>query len=474
MRHPSHGHTAVVVGGGITGLVAARRLALSGLRVTLVEGGARLGGQVHTVDFAGRAVDVGAEALHLGAPSVRRLLDELGLTDDVVTSRPGASLLWVGGRLRPLPAGVGPAGPTRLRPVLSSGVMSLRGLGRAGLEPLATQFMPALAADADTSVGGFLAARFGREVTDRLVDPLLGSLHAGDIEQLSLRACVPSLVGPASERRSIILRRRGPARAGGSSLTFASFTGGLRVLVDRLVAGCDVDVRMGLRAVGLDRVDGQLCLQLSGGEHLDADAVVLAVPSAAALGLLDGAAPMAARRLEQTRSARVATTLMSFDRRATEPLRAFRGTGLLVPSSSGLLLKAMTHLSRKWPQLDDGKTTLVRVSAGRSGDATIDRLDDDALVPRLRAELEQLTGLTATPDAVHVQRWTDGLPQLTVGHRARIQTARDDLARELPGAVLAGASYDGIGLAACISSAEAAASAVLEDPNLLNQSRSLT
>ena len=471
-----HRPTVVVVGAGITGLVAARRLAHAGCEVTLVEASDRVGGQVRTVEFAGHAVDVGAEALHLASPAARCLVDEVGLSHDVVGARPGTTLLWTSGRLRPLPAGVGPAGPTRLRPVLSSRVMSLRGLGRASLEPLTAHVAAPLAPESDTSVGAFLETRFGREVADRLVDPLLGSLHAGDIDELSLRACAPSLVGPASERRSILLRRRSAPATGpttGPAPAFASFADGLRVLTDRLRDDADVTVRLGRAVVGLERLGDRYELHLSDGDRLEADAVVLALPASGAATVLAGTAASVAQRLRQVETAGVATVVLALDRGATDDLRAFRANGVLVPSRAGLLLKAMTHLTRKWPHLDDGRTTLVRLSAGRFGDETLDEVDDEQLVGRLLADLHELTGLTAQPRAVHVERWPGGMPQQTVGHRARVRSLRDDL-HELAGLTLAGASYDGIGLAACVASAQEATEATLTHLSHRTQTRSLT
>ncbi len=475
MREP-HPRHVVVVGGGITGLVAARRLARAGCQITLLEGADRVGGQVKTVEFAGVPVDVGAEALHLAAPDARRLVDELGLRERIVGSVPGTTLVWVAGRLRPLPAGLGPAGPTRLRPVVTSRVMTVRGLGRAGLEPLAARVQPALGDDADTSVGAFLSTRFGHELTDRLIDPLLGGLHAGDIDRLSLRACAPSLVDSASQRRSLILRRRRAVASGRPETPmFASFSEGLSVLTHTLVADSGgTEVRTGRRVLSLTRQDNRYRLHLSTGEELEADAVLLALPAGAAAPVLADAAPTAAQQLTRVETASVATVVLSLDRQETRDLRAFQGTGLLVPSSAGLLLKAMTHLSRKWQHLDDGRTTLVRVSAGRFGDSTVAELDDESLVTRLLADLGELTGFTGTPAAVHVERWPDAMPQLTVGHRARAQLVRDDLAHVLPGVAVAGASYDGVGLAACISSAEVAAAALLTHLTQLDETRSLT
>ncbi|WP_353509383.1 protoporphyrinogen oxidase [Intrasporangium sp.] len=473
MTEPHRPDRIVVAGGGITGLVAARRLALAGHEVTVVEQDDRLGGQVHTVRVGSRWVDVGAEALHLGGPTARHLVEELGLADTVVGSRPGQSWLWTGRGLRALPSGVTPSGPTRLRPVATSGVMSVRGLSRAGLEPIVARVRPALAPDEDVSVGEFVSGRFGSEVTQRFIDPLLGSLHAGDVHRLSLRACAPGLVDAATQRRSLVRRRPMPSGHRGSSPAlpmFATWTGGLRTLTDALLKDLPVTVRMGSQVrdltvtpagytVGVVGVGGVMDAT-GAGEQLPVDAVVLALPAGAAAPLIAPHSPHAAGLLECAEVAKVATVVLGFDRSATKDLRVFGGTGVLLPSTSGMLLKAATHLSRKWPQFAEDGSCLVRLSAGRSGDDRLDELTDDELVRQLVAEFHTVTGLDAPAEVLHVQRWSDGLPQLRVGHHARLATLRADLARALPGVVVAGSAYEGLGLVSCIASGEAAAAAV--------------
>ena len=470
MSAPIPGHPVVaVVGGGITGLTAARRLAQQGLQVVLLEGADRLGGQVRTLDLAGRHVDVGAEALHLASPSTRRLIDELGLGADVIGARAGTSWIWTPRGRRQLPAGVGPAGPTRLRPVLGSGVMTLTGLLRAALEPLMAGLRRPLPTDDDTdmSVGGFVTSRFGGQVTDRFVDPLLGGLHAGDVNALSLRACAPSLVPAATSRRSLVLRRppAPPARPAGSAapIMFASWPGGLSMLTKALLRDVQVDVRLGARVTALRHDDDGYQLDVAGQPPVSADAVILAIPSAAAATLVQPFASRAGDLLKQQRSARIATVVLGFPRERVSSLPALRGNGILVPSSTGTLLKAVTHLSTKWPHLDDSDTYLVRVSAGRDGSDEITRLDDDELVRRLLADLRRFTGIDAEPTLVHVQRWDSGLPQLHVGHLERLRSVREELAATIPGVHLAGAAYEGVGLTSCLTSGQQAADAVITD-----------
>lgn len=502
----------VVVGGGLTGLAAARRLARGGARVTLVEASTRLGGQVRTLDLpgAGTPIDVGAEAMHTGAPETESLLDELGLRSSMVLARSGESWLWTPAGRRRLPEGVGPAGPTRLRPVLRSGVMTLPGMARAGLEPAFARLRrpPAVGPGQDVAVGDFVAGRFGRQVVDRFVDPLLGGLHSGDVRTLSLRATTPSLVAAATSGRSLMpvrlrdlpgqararLSRRprgrheaprttgasGPnvgARKSPPAMWFLSWPGGLRTVLDALLADVSVDVRTGTLVTALLRgeADAASCaetpsspsyrLRLQTGattQLLPADGVVLAVPSWASRRLLAGLAPRAADTLAATRVASTATVVLGFAREDVAGLPAFEGNGLLVGSRTGTLLKAITNLSAKWPQYADEELFWVRLSAGRAGADLVTPLTDAELVDHLRRDLRSFTGLDAAPRVVHVERWRRGLPQLTVGHVDRVESVRAELAACCPGVALAGASYDGIGLAACLGSARRAAASVLD------------
>jgi oxygen-dependent protoporphyrinogen oxidase len=449
-----------VVGGGITGLTAARSLARRGAAVSLYEAGALLGGQIRTVTVAGHRVDVGAEALHLASPAVRALIDQLGVAGNVVTARPGRSWIWTGDRLRRLPAGVGPAGPTRRAPVLSARVLSPRGLARAAVEPL----VPRTAAHRDgrdVAVGALVASRFGRQVADRLVDPLLGNLHAGDVSRLSVRATTPQLAAQAARHRSLLLARR--PRGRGASPSFVSFTGGLTTLTEALLADVAVEVHLGAPVASITRTGHRYRVVLaagpgSGGAR-DHDAVVLAVPFDAAADLLGPMALGAAARLTAMRSASVVTVVAAYPRGVADATPALAASGVLVTSSAGRLLKAATFLTRKWPHLDDPDVFLVRLSAGRAGSTEVSGLSDDELVERLHADLADATGLAAGPTATLVTRWPRALAQLEVGHVERTEAIRHQL-RGLPGLVLAGASYEGLGIAACIGSGERAAETV--------------
>jgi oxygen-dependent protoporphyrinogen oxidase len=455
MIDPNRPHVAVI-GGGISGLVAARAVARAGMQVTVVEAGSALGGQIRTVDFAGSRVEVGAEALHLGVPAMTALLAELGLDDQVVKARPGSAWLWNGRRLRPLPAGVGPAGPTRIGPVLRARVLSAKGIARAALEPV----LPRTPTDPDVGVGVYIGQRFGREVRDRLVDPVLGALHAGDVDRLSLHAAAPHLAAIASKNRSLLLAHR--ARGKGPAPSFATLTDGLDTLVHALAAEDGVSTLRAtpVRSITIDSSGARSRYEVAVGSNrsLLVDGVVIAVPAAVAVALLAELAPSATAPMAAMNTVSVATVLAAYPRRATSGLQAFDGTGVLVDSSAQRHLKAATFLSRKWGHLDSDHF-LVRMSAGRLGGPDLSVFDDDELAATLHADLAEATGLRAPPLDVHVERWPSAMAQLEVGHTERMATVRSAL-DAFPGLALAGAPFDGVGLAACITSGQRAAASL--------------
>ncbi len=449
----------------MTGLVAARQLSQCGHDVTVFESGDRVGGQIRTEQIAGFPVDVGAEALHMAGPHISALRSELDFGSDEVVANTGTAWIWSGDRLRPLPAGVGPTGPTRLWPVLNSRILSPRGLARAAFEPVIQRTRHS----GDEAVGEVIARRFGREVTDRLVDPLLGSLHAGDVRRLSIRAATPYLASQMAGHRSMILAAR--SRKGTGAPSFVSFNGGLATFTDALLAGTGVALQLNTPVSSLTKGVGGYRLRLS-SERTDLsgraigdgslwDGVVVATPSAVASRILAAPAPAASAGLAELISASVATVVLAFPRSEVEPLVAFGSTGMLVPSGAGRLLKAATFLSRKWPHLSGDDVFLIRMSAGRARSQTLAGMDDEELVRALRADLGDATGLRAAHIAEHVSRWPDALPQLEVGHLDRMATIRRGL-EHLPGVTLAGAAYGGLGIAACVSSGVDAATRLHE------------
>jgi len=440
-----------VVGGGITGLLTAVGLADAGAEVTVLERQDTVGGQIRSTEIGGAIVDVGAESLHTATPGILELLKHLELEGAIIEAHSGPTLVVRGRYLRRLPAGLGPTGPSRLWPVVTSRILNPVGLLRATCEPL----VPWAHHGEDLAVGTYLTARFGAQLTDRLVDPLLGNLHAGDVHRLGLAAALPPLDRVARSHRSLVLSRR--VSHAGSSRRFATLSGGLARITDTLAADRRIDIRCSSTVSCLQRTaDGGYLVLGDNGVLTEVDAVVLAVPAAVAARLIAPQDAPAGLALDRIESASVATVVAGYRRKDVANHPAFLANGLLVPSTTtGRLLKAATFSSRKWPHLNAQDSFLVRMSAGRAGQREIDELDDDELVERLHGDLGELTGLMTAPHLAVVRRWPATMPQLHVGHLDLIASVRIRL-NIRHRIVLAGAAYDGIGIGNCLRSARAA------------------
>jgi oxygen-dependent protoporphyrinogen oxidase len=200
----------------------------------------------------------------------------------------------------------------------------------------------------------------------------------------------------------------------------------------------------------------------------EVDAVVIAVPARIAAKMVRPLSHVATSLLEKVRYASVATVIVAYPRSAIEGLKAFKGTGLLVPSSRKRLLKAATFVSTKWPHMEDPNVVLIRLSCGRANEKAIEKMNDVELVAKLHADLVEATGVKSEPIESHVQRWPNAIPQLEIGHVDLISKIREDLAF-FKGVHLAGSSYDGLGIAACLRSGSKAALECMNDLGIEKQ-----
>jgi oxygen-dependent protoporphyrinogen oxidase len=439
-----------VAGGGITGLAAAWFLRGSA-EVTLFEPH-RVGGKILTSDFGGRRVDEGPDAFITRTPDAVDLCRALGIGDDLVAPATGHASLWARGRLRPLPPNVLGV-PTDLGALWRSGVVSRASVARAALDLV----LPATKLDDDRSLGDVLAARIGRGAALGMVDALLGGIHAGRTEELSIRATAPQLASAVTRHRSLIRglandRRRQAAASPGP--VFLTPPGGVGQLVERLQR------HLG-GAITRRRVE-QISRGADGAWSIDGepfDGVILAVPAPVAAGLVAPHSAAAASELRSIRHSSVVVTTLAY-RSSAMPADRFSGSGFLVPRPEGRLMTACTFGSNKWPHWSGPDTVVVRASAGRDGDERVLDLPDGRIVDMLHAELTEAVGVTEAPVEARVSRWPDAFAQYAPGHLGRVARIERSLAGDAPGIVVAGATYRGVGIPACIASARQAADAL--------------
>ncbi len=430
--------------------------------MTVLEASDTVGGKLALGAVDGVAVELGAESVLARRPEAVRLAERVGLATDVVHPVATGALLWTRGRLRRLPRGQLMGIPVDLRELAAAEILSLRGLARIPLDSV----LPGTDFAGDRSLGAYVASRVGREVVDRLVEPLLGGVYAGHADDLSLDAVLPQLAGAVRVERSLL---RGARRVSGESTTSVSVFAGVRGGLGRLPAavaeasGATVLTRQTVRSVeALDTGWRVVAGSTRSPRPLHADAVVLAVPAVPAARLLDEVAGRAADELRAIPYASVAIVTLLVPRSAVPDLPS--GTGLLVPPIDGRLVKATTFSSQKWgwTGAEDPGVHVIRASVGRYGEEQALQLDDDDLILAVLAELAVALGWPADvrPRASMVTRWGGALPQYLVGHLDRVARIRTDL-QSAPGLVVCGAAYDGVGIPACIASGEAAAGQVL-------------
>ncbi len=463
--HPCADRHVVVVGAGVAGLAAAYALWDAGVRVSVLEQADRPGGKLRLGEVGGVPVDLGAEAMLARRLEGIALARAVGLGGDVVFPATTGATVWTRGEFRPLPRHQVLGVPTGLRTLASTGLLTSSELLRVALD----RVLPRTPLDCDVSVAGYLGARLGPAVVDRLVEPILGGVYAGSADRLSLEATMPQLAAAARAQRSVLAAARA-ARAqlpDSAEPVVASLRGGLgRLPAAVLAAAPGVVVRTGAAVRELRRTPTGWRLTVGaadaggGADALEADAVVLAVPAHPAARLLRDLAPAAAAALGGIEHASVAVVTLAF--RGGDLAVRPPGPGFLVPPVERRAVKAVTYSTTKWGWYaeDHADVTVVRLSLGRHGEDAVLQRDDDELVDLARADLTDVAGIAARPVDSRVTRWGGGLPQYTVGHLGRVTGIRAAV-DSLPGLALCGAAYDGVGVAACVASGRAAAARVL-------------
>ena len=447
-----------VVGGGIAGLAAAREIARRhpDRSVVVLEASDRVGGKLRLAEVGGVTLDVGAESLLARRTEAVALARSVGLADDVVHPATTTARIWSRGDLRPLPRSLMGV-PADLEDLRASGVLSPEGVERVAQEPS----LPPTVLGPDLSVGDLIEQRFGSELLDRVVEPLLGGVYAGHAREISARAAIPQVVALLARDPSLLRAAAHVTATSDDTPVFAGVRGGVGRLPESVAQG--LDVRTGTTARELRRTPEGFRLTL-GSAHspstLDAAAVVVALPPPNAARLLGEVAPVASSTLAEVEVASMAVVTMAF--RASD-LPEVVGSGFLVPPVEGRQVKAATYSFRKWDWVGSAGAAEglvhLRASLGRHREEQALQREDNELVDLALADLGDAVGLRTRPVDWHVQRWGGGLPQYAVGHLDRVARVRSAVA-EVPGLAVCGATYDGVGIPACIASARRAADVV--------------
>jgi oxygen-dependent protoporphyrinogen oxidase len=475
----------IIIGGGVAGLGAAlkvKRAAEAGADVdfVLLERDPRLGGKVMGEIVTGEhgtfIVDGGPDSFLTAKPTIHRIAEEVGVAGDKMPTDESRkrTLILKKGRLYPMPDGVMQFAPTKFVPFATTGLFSWPGKVRAGMDLFIPKKKLKPGEVNDESLEHFIVRRMGREILDRLAEPLVGGVHGSAPGEMSLAATFPNLLemeqkygcmikGFLAQRRMVEeMRRKNPPDPKNPRTFFTAFKGGLHELTEAMadVAGRD-SLHTGAEVASIVRsADGAWTVTLADGNEVAGDAVIVATEAWAAEPLVRPFDTEMADALAAIPASSSATVSFAFDEdRIGVDMNAF---GVLCPAIEHVRLLAVTYSSTKWPGRAPKGKVLLRAFVGGPQNQEIMKESDEALTAIALSELRSVLGIAPDVEPLFSRffRWTHGMPQYSLGHLDRVALIEERCART-PGLALAGGAYRGVGLPNCVDSGEAAVSKVL-------------
>ncbi len=452
-----------IIGGGISGLSAAYALHKRQVPYLLLEAGPSLGGVIRTETRDGFLLEGGPDSMLAQKPEGIALCRELGLGDRLVPTNPDLRSVYVLHRrkLHPLPEGMMLAVPTKILPFARSGLFSWRGKLRMGLDLV----IPGGNGRGDESIASFLRRRFGQEAVERLGEPLLAGIHAGDPERLSILATFPRFRDLEEKHGSLVRGMWATPRprlepGARPPAAFYSLRGGLREMVDALVVRLEREriwTKAAVRAVA--RTADGFSLAVQGGETVGAERVIVAAPGPKIAPALEGLVPGAARALAAIPFASSATVLLGY--RREDVAHPLGGYGMVVPQTEGLRTTALSFVSTKFPHRAPEGHVLLRGFLGGVRDGEVMRLSDEEMVGTVKHDMAGILGLRGQPVMSRVFRWPAGTPQLEVGHIERMAAVEKEVAA-IPGLHLTGAGVRSTGIPDSVADGTRAGEAAAE------------
>lgn len=472
----------VIIGGGISGLTTSYNLSkllhdgacalkASEVSITLVDAKDKPGGNIITEIKDGFLIEGGPDCFLSEKPWAMALCKEVGLSESLLpTSKPrGKTFVLSRGKLHLLPEGVILMVPTKMLPMITSTLISFTGKIRMGLE----LFVPKKKDNKDESLGEFVRRRLGQEALDKIAEPLVAGVHAGDPDTMSVRSSFPKFVELEEKHGSLIrgmlarmkqvrsLMKKRPKSARPVTM-FMTLKGGLTELVVTLLSKIkgQVDVKSGVKVDSLTKGEGKgYSLKLSNGEEIKADVVVISTPAYVAADLLKDTAPAVTDGLKTIPYVSTATVSIAFKK--SEVQHPMNGFGFVVPKIEKRRIMAASWSSVKWAGRAPDDTALIRCFIGGAKNAELVFEDDASIEKIVRDELRDIMGIDAEPVICRIFRWKDAMPQYTIGHQERIADIMEKTS-ENPGLFLTGSAYFGIGISDTVREGEATAKRALE------------
>ena len=458
-----------VIGGGISGLSAAFRLQTKSsqgapLEYVIFEAGARFGGVIQTEQVDGCVLEAGPDSFLTEKAWALDLCRELGLEDQLVQSNDPerVTYLLVAGRLVPIPEGLMFMVPTKLGPTLFSPLFSWS----TKLRILREWFYRPGPESRDVTVAAFLERHYGREMVDRVADPLLAGVYGSSADELSVRSVLPRFLEMeekyGSLGKAMVAARKRTSRNPQVKPLFTSLRQGMQQLIDALLDRIPAPARQ--LNTPVDSVEAESGKWLVGGRGRtqEFDAVILALPAYAASHLLAGL-PALREELNGITYSSSVTAVFAFDETVRTALPP--GFGLLVPRTENRRIVATTFVHNKFPHRAPPDVALIRCFLGGSRDPTILESSDADVENLCFSELKAILGVTRPPLMARVHRSQKAMAQYAPGHLERVLRIKQTIS-DLRGLALAGNAYGGIGVPDCIRAGSEAAAKVVTDLGL--------
>lgn len=459
----------MIIGGGITGMSAAfylkERLEADGapFRISVVEKSPTFGGKIKTIEREGFVIEKGPDSFLARKRPIIDLAYDLGLEGELTGTNPKAKKTFIvrGRKLHPMPPGLVLGIPTQMSPFMKTGLISIGGKLRAAMDLI----KPKRKMTDDESLGHFLERRLGKEVLERIVEPLLAGIYAGDTYKLSLKSTFPQFRAMEQNHRSLILGMMASRKnvseetahlpAAVRNSVFVTFKRGLGTLVTGLVDALQaVDLRPGVGVAAVRHSDGGHAeVTFEDGHREIVDGVIITTPTYQSAKLL--AELPAAQELAKIDYISVANVIMAFDRKDI-PFE-LDASGFLVPKHEGYTITACTLTSVKWLHAAPEGKVLLRCYIGRSGEQEWPAWSDEQLIAKARHDIKDLLGIVAEPKFTEVTRLMHSMPQYPVGHLEQLAHFRKELSEALPRVLVTGAGFHGVGIPDCIRQGKEAA-----------------
>ncbi|MTT30501.1 protoporphyrinogen oxidase [Terrilactibacillus sp. BCM23-1] len=445
-----------IIGGGITGLSAAFRLqkmmdeTKEEVDVTIIEASNRFGGKIETLQREGFTIERGPDSFLKRKREALDLVEELGLSDQLVSNNLGKAYILKNRELHPIPEYSFMGVPSLLKPLLDSSLLSEDGKARA----LNDLFIPPYPPFDDMSVGDFFAGRLGQEMVDDIINPLLSGIYAGDLYKLSLRATLPQFIELEKRTGSLILGAKQVLPKNKKKTSqFATLKNGLSSLVDRLVDAIRFPMLKNACVTRIEKMNGRYKIVLKNGETLVADGIVFTLPHEKTQDILSDCPYLKQPNAEPCTS--VGTVAMAFD--AAQVTIQKEGTGFVASNKEPSAITAATYTHLKWPHTTPSGKALIRCYVGKKGDEAILDESDEIIIQNSLDNLKDVVDIDGNPEFSVVTRLRESMPQYVVGHTQWLKQIEETLGHDYPHVYLAGASYDGVGLPDCIRQGNKAA-----------------